>query len=95
MSKIVIKNAHVISPDVDIENATVTIEDKKIASISTRKNASLHGADEVVDISGQYLMPGFIRAKSIVNLSAMSNIFYQNFRQRSSRRLRCTGRQPW
>ncbi|MBQ6457730.1 MAG: N-acetylglucosamine-6-phosphate deacetylase [Kiritimatiellae bacterium] len=60
MSKIVIKNAHVISPDVDIENATVTIEDKKIASISTRKNASLHGADEVVDISGQYLMPGFI-----------------------------------
>ncbi len=60
MSKTVIKNAHVISPGVDIENATVTIDDKVITGISTRKNASARGADTIIDANGQYVMPGFI-----------------------------------
>lgn len=60
MAKTVIKNAHVISPDVDIDNATVTVEGSTITAISTRKNATVQGADAIIDINGQYLMPGFI-----------------------------------
>ena len=60
MSKTIITNAHVISPGVDVENATVVIENGKIAKVSTRKNASVKGAAKVVDAKGQYVMPGFI-----------------------------------
>ncbi|MBE6382412.1 MAG: N-acetylglucosamine-6-phosphate deacetylase [Lentisphaerae bacterium] len=60
MSKTIIANAHVISPGVDVENATVVIENGKIAKVSTRKAVSTKGAAKVIDAKGQYVMPGFI-----------------------------------
>ena len=60
MQKTIIKNAHVISPGVDVENATITIEGGRIKSVSTRKGASEKGATTVVDVKGRYVMPGFI-----------------------------------
>ena len=59
MQKTIIRNAHVISPGVDIENATVVIEGAKIKSVSAR-DAKGVGATTLVDAGGQYLMPGFI-----------------------------------
>ena len=59
--KTTIVNAHVISPGVDLENAVVVVEDGRIKSV--RKGPAAAKADKnntVVDVRGQYLMPGFI-----------------------------------
>ena len=59
--KTTIVNAHVISPGVDLENAVVVVEDGRIKSV--RKGPASAKADKnntVVDVRGQYLMPGFI-----------------------------------
>jgi N-acetylglucosamine-6-phosphate deacetylase len=61
MQKTVIINAHVVSPGVDIENAVVTIEGKRIRSVQKGpKAAKADRNTTVVDLRGQYLMPGFI-----------------------------------
>ena len=61
MKRTVIVNAHVISPGVDAEGATVVIEGKKIKLVSARKSAPKADKDTtVVDVRGQYVMPGFI-----------------------------------
>ena len=61
MQKTIIVHAHVISPDVDLKDATVVIEAGKIASITAgRAKAKPDAATTVVDLGGQYLMPGFI-----------------------------------
>ncbi|MBR1870877.1 MAG: N-acetylglucosamine-6-phosphate deacetylase [Kiritimatiellae bacterium] len=57
--KTLIKNAHVISPGVEIENASIAIKDGKIAKVSKRP-LSPKGYDEVYDARGWYVMPGFI-----------------------------------
>ena len=59
MQKTLIVNAHVISPGVDIENATVSIENGRISKVS-KGEVSRKGAGTVVDAGGKYLMPGFI-----------------------------------
>lgn len=59
MEKTIIKNAHVISPGVDLDGATIVIEGKTIKSVGT-KAVSGKGAGTVVDVKGQYVMPGFI-----------------------------------
>ena len=62
MKRTIIANAHVISPGVDIEGATVVVENGKIKSVSKKAPVSLR-ADKnttIVDAKGQYLMPGFI-----------------------------------
>ena len=59
--KTTIVNAHVVSPGVDLENAVVVVEDGRIKSV--RKGLASAKADKnntVVDVRGQYLMPGFI-----------------------------------
>ena len=59
--KTTIVNAHVISPGVDLENAVVVVEDGRIKSV--RKGPASAKADKnntVVDVRGQYLMPGFM-----------------------------------
>ena len=65
--KTVIVNAHVISPDVDLKDATIVIEGKKIASVKSSSVSRLKSSpvalkpgDTVVDVKGQYVMPGFI-----------------------------------
>ena len=59
MQKTIIKNAHVISPDVDMDGATIVIEKGRIKSVSKREAKAATG-DTVVDVKGQYVMPGFI-----------------------------------
>jgi len=59
MQKTIIRNAHVISPDVDIENAVVVLEGGRIKSVG-KKDVKAKTGDTVVDVKGQYLMPGFI-----------------------------------
>ena len=61
MQKTVIVNAHVISPGVDIERAAVVIEGRKIRQVAKGKVAARPDASTtVVDVGGQYVMPGFI-----------------------------------
>ena len=62
MQKTVIVNAHVISPGLEIENAAIEIVGKRIKSVGKLSSRSVR-ADQsttVVDVSGQYVMPGFI-----------------------------------
>ena len=59
MSKTIIKNAHVISPALDIEGASIVIEKGRITRVA-KGDVSAKGADTIVDVNGQYVMPGFI-----------------------------------
>ncbi|MBP5284759.1 MAG: N-acetylglucosamine-6-phosphate deacetylase [Kiritimatiellae bacterium] len=59
MLKTLIKNAHVISPGLDLENAFIAIEGRKIKQVGAKKIAD-KGFDTIVDAGGKYLMPGFI-----------------------------------
>ena len=59
MSSLLIKNAHVISPDVEKFNAAVFAEDGVIKQVIDAGNP-LPKADKVVDIKGKMLVPGFI-----------------------------------
>ncbi len=59
--KTIIVNAHVISPDVDLKKATIVIEGKKIKAVTTKPmKAKTDKNTTVVDVKGQYVMPGFI-----------------------------------
>ena len=59
--KTIIVNAHVISPDLDLPNATIIIDGSKIKSVSSKKVAAKADKNTtVVDVKGQYVMPGFI-----------------------------------
>ena len=61
MQKTIIINAHVISPAVDLKGATIVIEGKRIKSVSARKIAVKADKNTtIVDVKGQYVMPGFI-----------------------------------
>ena len=61
MQKTVIVNAHVISPGVDLEGATLVIEGNRIKKVVAGKVAAKADASTtVVDVKGQYVMPGFI-----------------------------------
>ena len=57
--KLLVKNAHVVSPGVEIENASILVKDGKIAKVSKRE-LSEKGCDKVYDARGKYVMPGFI-----------------------------------
>lgn len=59
LQKTIIRNAHVISPGLDLANATIVIEGGRIRQVSARP-LSGKGAETVVDVKGQYVMPGFI-----------------------------------
>lgn len=61
MQKTVIINAHVISPGVDIKNATIVIEGRKIREVKGKGEKVKSAKDvTVVDVRGKYVMPGFI-----------------------------------
>lgn len=57
--KTVITNAHIISPDVEIQGGAIEIDGGKITAIH-EPGAALPDADEVIDAGGRYVMPGFI-----------------------------------
>ena len=60
--KTIIINAHVISPDLEIENAVITIEKGTIKSVAKAGKAAPKATKDttIVDVKGQYVMPGFI-----------------------------------
>lgn len=60
--KTIIINAHVISPGIDLENAAIVIERGKIRGVMAKgpKTAKPEAGVTVVDVKGQYVMPGFI-----------------------------------
>ena len=61
MQKTIIINAHVISPGVDIEGASVVVENGRITKVTKAKLAAKASANvTIVDVKGQYVMPGFI-----------------------------------
>ena len=62
MKRTVIVNAHVISPDLNLPGATVVIERARIKSVEARRAKAVKPDRDttVVDVKGQYLMPGFI-----------------------------------
>ena len=61
MQKTVIVNAHVISPGVDIPSAVIEIVGKRIKSVRASARAVRSDRNTtVVDVRGQYVMPGFI-----------------------------------
>lgn len=57
--KLLIHNAHIISPDIEIEQGALEIEEGKIIAVNKAGDHSLE-ADEVIDAGGRYVMPGFI-----------------------------------
>ncbi len=57
--KTLIRNAHVISPDVDLKKAFVELDGRRIARVGTGA-APKTGFDRVVDAHGALLVPGFI-----------------------------------
>ena len=56
--KTLIKNAHVISPDVDLKKANVVIEKGRIKAVTQEPIAGPFKT--VVDAKGKYVVPGFI-----------------------------------
>jgi len=67
MKKTLIVNAHIISPGIDIRRARIEIRGRKIASVEPvdsvakgTEHPCRGGFDEVVDVHGRYVVPGFI-----------------------------------
>ncbi len=56
--KTLIKNAYIVSPDVEIEGASLLMEDGRILSVIGAGEAT-PDADEVIDAGGRLVMPGF------------------------------------
>lgn len=59
MQKTIITNAHVISPGIDMEGATIVLQGGEIRTV-TKRRVSEKGVDTRVDVQGMYVMPGFI-----------------------------------
>ena len=59
MSRTIIRNAHVISPDLNLAGATVVIERGKIKTVSAEE-VKPGAKDEIIDAKGSLLVPGFI-----------------------------------
>jgi len=57
--KTLIINAHIISPDVEMQGGAVEIENGKIIALY-ECDATLPEVDEVIDAGDRYVMPGFI-----------------------------------
>ena len=55
---VLLKNAHLISPDREIENGSLLIEDGRITALIN--DESTPAADTVIDAAGRIAMPGFI-----------------------------------
>jgi N-acetylglucosamine-6-phosphate deacetylase len=53
-----IKNAHIVSPDVDIEGASLVLDGDRIAAVLGPGEPAA-GADREIDAAGRMVMPGF------------------------------------
>ncbi len=59
MKALIIKNATLVSPDVRIDNASILVEDGKIAGVYSPSDP-IPEADLTYDANGDYVVPGFI-----------------------------------
>ncbi|MGB2402787.1 MAG: N-acetylglucosamine-6-phosphate deacetylase [Akkermansiaceae bacterium] len=57
--RLIISNAHIVSPDLDIPSGMIVIESGKILSVDDGAQSLPH-ADKLIDAGGRYVMPGFI-----------------------------------
>ena len=57
--KVLLTNCHVISPDLDLRDAAVLTDGKKIARIFVA-GEKLPSADKVIDAAGNMVLPGFV-----------------------------------
>ena len=57
--RLIISNAHIISPDIDISSGSIELEAGKIIAVH-EAGASLPKLDRIIDAGGRYVMPGFI-----------------------------------
>jgi len=57
--RLIISNAHIISPDVDISSGSIELEAGKIIAVH-EAGAALPKSDKIIDAGGRYVMPGFI-----------------------------------
>ena len=57
--RLIISNAHIVSPELDVQGGSIVIEAGKIVAVDD-SSQSLTDADEVIDANGRYVMPGFI-----------------------------------
>lgn len=57
--RLIISNAHIISPDLDLPGASIEIEAGEIKAVHARQ-PELAAEDTVIDAGGRYLMPGFV-----------------------------------
>jgi len=53
-----IKNAHLVSPDLEMQNAAIVIAEGKIAQVLPEAPSAFSG--KVIDAAGKYVMPGFV-----------------------------------
>ena len=59
--KTFITNCHIISPNIEMNNAVIEINDDKISNIFTDGSQfDLTTADKIIDAKNNYVMPGFI-----------------------------------
>ena len=68
----VIKNAHIVSPDMEISCGSLLIENDKIAAVSATEIAAPAGA-KVIDAEGKMAVPGlltFIATAETITTSA-------------------------
>ncbi len=59
MSKL-LKNCHIISPDIELENAAIEIDGSTIAKVYFEGTALPDNVDEVIDVEGAMVVPGLI-----------------------------------
>lgn len=57
--RLIISNAHIISPDIDISSGSIELEAGKIIAVH-EAGAALPKSDKIIDAGGRYVMPGFI-----------------------------------
>ena len=57
--RLIISNAYIISPDVDISSGSIELEAGKIIAVH-EAGAALPKSDKIIDAGGRYVMPGFI-----------------------------------
>jgi N-acetylglucosamine-6-phosphate deacetylase len=57
--RLIISNAHIVSPDLDVECGSIEVEAGKITAVFDDARA-LSDADQIIDAGGRYVMPGFI-----------------------------------
>ena len=56
---LVISNAHIISPDLEIRCGSILVDSGKVVAVDDSAQP-VSDADEVIDAGGRYVMPGFI-----------------------------------